>query len=136
MTVFLGLSFYICLNAYKLDDSLIFIQKKNLGHIFLFWCHVLSFGSSGLNCEFIHMDYGFSWNSKISLIRSGDKPILIFKISVKNFPDFVIKIVLLEQNNFEWIAFCWVESIVYFWTSIENLKSFVIVTSFWLFQFY
>ena len=34
-------------------------------------------------------------------MRSGDKPILILKISVKNFADFVIKIVLLEQNSFE-----------------------------------
>ena len=45
-------------------------------------------------------------------MSSGDKPKLILKISVKDyadfryFGDFDIKIVLLVQNSFEWIAFC------------------------------
>ena len=69
-TVFLNLRFYFCLNAYKLDGSLIFIQKKVLWHIFLFLCHILSFGSA-LNCKFIRREYGFSLNSKVSLMRSG-----------------------------------------------------------------
>ena len=81
-----NLSFYSCLNAYKLDD--IFIQEKIICHIFLFLCHILSFESSSLNCEYIRREYGFSINSKISLISSGNKPILILKISVKNFVDF------------------------------------------------
>ena len=34
-------------------------------------------------------------------MRSSDKPILILKISVKNFADFDIKIVHLVQNSFE-----------------------------------
>ena len=40
------------------------------------------------------------------------KPILTLKISVTNFwrfqyvEDFDIKFVLLDENNFEWIAFC------------------------------
>ena len=34
-------------------------------------------------------------------MRSSDKPILILKISVKNFAVFDIKIALLVQNSFE-----------------------------------
>ena len=66
----------------------------------MFLCHILSFGSSGLNCEFIHSEYGFSRNLKIPFMSSGDKPILILKITVTNFcrlqyfADFDIKIVL------------------------------------------
>ena len=54
-------------------------------------------GYSGLNCKFIRKEYGFSLNSKISLMRSGDKPILILKISVKNFADFdILQILILK----------------------------------------
>ena len=30
-----------------------------------------------------------------------------------DFADFDIKIVLLGQNSFEWIAFCWVERCIF-----------------------
>ena len=40
----------------------------------------LAFGSSGLNCEFIRREYGFSINLKISFMNSGDQPILTLKI--------------------------------------------------------
>ena len=73
----------------------------------MFLCHILSFGSSGLKCEFILRKYGSLINSKISLVSSGDKLILTLKISVTNFcrllyfADFDIKFVLLGQNSFE-----------------------------------
>ena len=60
-----------------------------------------------LELEFIPRDYGFSINSKISFMNSGDKPILTLKISVTNFyrfryfADFDIRIVFLGQNKFE-----------------------------------
>ena len=57
-----------------------------LFHMFL--CHVLSFGSSGLNCEFIRRKFGFPINSKISFMSSSEKPILSLKISVTNFSRF------------------------------------------------
>ena len=103
----LGPRFYFCVKVHKLYDSFTFIWKKIRCHIFLFLCHILSFGSSGLNCEFIPRDYGFSINSKISFMNSGDKPILNLKISVTNFyrfryfADFDIRIVFLGQNKFE-----------------------------------
>ena len=71
----------------------------------MFLCHVLSFGSFGLNYEFIRREYGFLVNSKISLMSSVHKPILTLKISVTNFcrleyfADFDIKIILLGQKN-------------------------------------
>ena len=94
-----NLSFYSCLNAYKLDG--IFIQEKIVCHIFLFLCHILSFGSSSLNCEFIRREYGFSINSKISLMSSGNKPILILKISFKSFVDFDILQVQILKLYFQ-----------------------------------
>ena len=69
-------------------DSFTFISKKILWQIFLFLCHILSFGSSGLNWEFICRDYGFSTNLKILFMSSGDKPVLTFKISVTNLCNF------------------------------------------------
>ena len=71
-TVFWDLSFYFCVKVQKLDDSFIFIWKKILWHIFLFLYHILSLGSSGLNCEFIRREYGFLINSKISFMSSGE----------------------------------------------------------------
>ena len=103
----LGPRFYFCVKVHKLYDSFTFIWKKIRCHIFLFLCHISSFGSSGLNCEFIRREYGFSINSKISFMSSGDKPILTLKISVTNFcrfryfADFDIRILLLGQNSFE-----------------------------------
>ena len=58
-TAFRDLSFYFCVKVHKLGDSFIFIWKKILFHLFLFPCHILSLGSSGLNCEFIHREYRF-----------------------------------------------------------------------------
>ena len=80
-TVFWDLSFYFCIKVHKLDDSFTFIWKKIL-------CHILSLGSSGLNCEFICREHGFSINSKISFMSSGDKPVLMLKILVTNFCKF------------------------------------------------
>ena len=84
----LGPRLYFCIKVHKLYDSFIFIWKKIRCHIFLFLCHILSFGSSGLNCEFIRREYGFLVHSKISFTSSGDKPILTLKISVTNFCRF------------------------------------------------
>ena len=78
----------------------------------MFPCQILSFRSSSLNCEFIRREYGFSMNLKMSFMSSGDTPISTLNISVTNFcrlpylPDFDIKNALLDQNYFEWIAFC------------------------------
>ena len=101
----LGRRFYFFVKVHKLYDSFIFIRKNIRCYIFLFLCNILSFGSSGLNCKFILREYGFSINSKISFMSSGDKPILTLKISVTNFfrfqyfTDFDIRIVLFGQNN-------------------------------------
>ena len=84
--------------------ALYLFGKKIICHIFLLLCHIMLSGSSGMNCEFIYREYGFSINSKISFASSG-KPILILKISVTNFcrfhyfADFYIKIVLLGQYS-------------------------------------
>ena len=92
--------------------------KKIRCHIFRFLCHILSFGSSGLNCKFIRREYGFSIDSKISVMSSGNKPILTLKISVANFSrfryfaDFDIRIVP-GQNSFARIAFCYIECCVF-----------------------
>ena len=103
-------------NIHKLvDDSFIFICKKILCYIFMFLCHILLFGSFSLNCRFICRKYGSSinstWfqlnlNSTISLVSSGDKPILT--------ADFDIKIVRLGQNSFEWIALWWLDYCVFY----------------------
>ena len=114
-TVFWNISFYICFNVHKLDDSFTFIWKKILCHIFLFLCHILPFGSFGLDAEFILRECRFSIKSKVSFMSSGDKPILTLQISVTNFcrfwhfADFDFKIVLLGQNSFQPFSFCWVE---------------------------
>ena len=116
---FLEAKFLFCLNAHKLDDSFIFIWKRFYA-LLLFLCHILLFGFSDLNCRFICRGYGFSINSKISVMSSGDQPILIWRISVKNFTDVnILQILILKlythlaQNSFEWIAFCWVEYILF-----------------------
>ena len=104
------LSIYFYLKVHKLDDSFTFIWKEILYYIFL--CYILSFGSFGLNCEFIRRDYGFSINSKKPFMSSGDKRISNLKISVTNidrfrcFADFDIKHVLLGRNSFERIPLC------------------------------
>ena len=73
----------------------------------MFLCYILTFGSSGLNCEFIRREYWFSINLKISFVSSVDQPILTLKISVTNFcrfryfADFDIEILLLGQDSFE-----------------------------------
>ena len=93
---------YFCFNVHKLDDSFTFPWKNILCHLALFLCHILLFGCSGLKCEFTRMEYGFSINSKIYLMSSGDKPVLTLKISITNFfrfqyfADFNIKIALLS----------------------------------------
>ena len=100
----LGPRFCFCVKVHKLNDSFTFIWKKIQCHIFLFLCHIFSFGSSGLNCQFIRIECGFSINSKISFMSSGDKTILI---SVTNFcrfryfADFDIRILVLGQNSSE-----------------------------------
>ena len=54
-----------------------------------------------MNCKFIRREYGFSINSNILFMSSGEKQILTLKISVKNFDifpyfaDFDFEIVLL-----------------------------------------
>ena len=49
------------------------------------------------------------------LMSSDDKQIFTLKISVtkQNFADFGIKIILLGQNSFEWLAFYRVEYCVF-----------------------
>ena len=94
--------------VYTLEDSFIFIGKAILGCIF----YILTFGSSELNCEFIHREYGFSINLKIPFMSSSDHPVLTLKVSVMCFcrfwycTDFDIKVLLLSQNSFVWIGFC------------------------------
>ena len=88
----------VCLNSAKCLSRHIYSPLTNK-------CHILSFGSSGLNCEFIRRECGFSTNSKISLVSSGNELILIMKISATNFcrfryfTDFDIKIVLFGHNG-------------------------------------
>ena len=110
-----NLRFYFCINVHKLGDSFTLIwRKKDLCHIVLFLYHILLSESSGLNFKLIRKKYGFSIDLKISLMNSGDKPILTLYVSLTNlfryqyFADFDIKIVFLGQTSFEWIAFCWV----------------------------
>ena len=59
----------------------------------------------------------------------------LWKSQSQNFADFDIKIILLRQNSFEWLAFCSVEYCA-FQNYIESLKYFVIVTWSWLFQLF
>ena len=72
--------------------------------LFIFLCHILSFGSYGLNFEFIRRGYGFLMNSKKTFTSSGVKPILNLKISVTNFgrfqyfADINIKIELIKAK--------------------------------------
>ena len=107
--------------------------------IFFFFCDIFC-RLDHLNCEFFCREYEFSINLKISVMRSGDKPVLNLKILVTNvcrfwyFADFNVKFVLLGQNSAEWIAFRSVKHCV-FHTCTGTLKSFVIVTYSWLFQF-
>ena len=90
--------FNICLNPAKCLSRHIYSPLTNK-------CHILSFGSSGLNCEFIRRECCFSINSKISLVSSGNELILIMKISATNFcrfryfADFDIQIVLFGHND-------------------------------------
>ena len=73
-------------------------------YLFMFLCHILSFGLSGLNSEFNRSEGCFSTNSKISFMSSGDRPILTLKMKIldsnffrfKYFANFDIKIVLLD----------------------------------------
>ena len=101
------LVFFFCFNVHKLDDSFTFLWKNALCYLALFLCHILSFGFSDLNSEFIRREYGFSINSKMYLMSSDHKPVLTLKIPVTNFfrfryfADFDIKTALLSQNNFE-----------------------------------
>ena len=84
----------------------IHLERDSMPYVCVTLYHILSFGSSGLNCEFIRREYGFSINSEIPLMSSGDKPILTLKISItiflrfQYFADFDIKITLLDQNSF------------------------------------
>ena len=50
----------------------------------MFLCYILTFRSSGLNCEFIRREYELLINLNILFISSGDQPILTVKISVTN----------------------------------------------------
>ena len=57
---------------------------------------MLSFGLSGLNSELILRAYGFSINSKILFMSSGDKPVLT-KSQSKVFADFdILQILTLK----------------------------------------
>ena len=57
---------------------------------------MLSFGLSGLNSELIRREYGFSINSKILFMSSGDKPVLT-KSQSKVFADFnILQILTLK----------------------------------------
>ena len=109
--VFQNLSFYFCLNVHKLGDSFKSIWRKIYAASSCFYV-ILSSGYSGLNCKLIRSKYGFSIDLKISFISSDNKSILTLKLLVTKFfkfwyfPDFDIKIELLGQNSFEWIAFC------------------------------
>ena len=73
----------------------------------MFLCHILSFGSSNLNCKFIRRECGSSINLKLSLVSSGDKLILTSKIAAANFcrfqyfADFDVKIVPSSQSSFK-----------------------------------
>ena len=87
-TVFWDLSFYFCVKVHKLNDSFIYLEKVSIPYFSTFLCHILSLGSSGLNCQFIRREYGFSINSKILFMSSGDKPVLTLKILVTNFCRF------------------------------------------------
>ena len=94
------------LNIHKLDDSFA-LKKDSMPCLSVFLYHILSFGSFGLNCKFIRREYGFSINSKISFMISGDIPILteshsqIFADAFRYFSDFHVNIVLLGQNSFD-----------------------------------
>ena len=55
-------------------------KTYSMSYFSMFLCHILSFWSSGLNCEFIRRKYGFLINLKLSFMSSGDKPILTLKI--------------------------------------------------------
>ena len=78
-----------------------YLERDSMPYFSRFLCYILAFGSSGLHCEFIRREYGFSINLKISFMNSGDQPILTLKISVMNlcrfryFADFDIKHLLL-----------------------------------------
>ena len=102
-SIFWNLSFYFCITVHKTDDSFKFFWKKIVCYIFLLPCHILSFQSSGLNCEFIRRECSFSRNSKISLVSSGNKLILIMKISAPIFEDFNILQILILKLYFQFI---------------------------------
>ena len=89
----------------------------------------------------------FLVNWKISFMNSRDKPVLTESVliltetilAVTNFcrfrylVDFDVKIVLLGQNSFEWIAFYWVVCILnLYW----NFKIFCHCHLLLIFQFY
>ena len=61
-----------------------YLERDSMPYFSRFLYHILVFGSSGLNCEFIRREYGFSINLKISFMNSDDQPILTLKISVMN----------------------------------------------------
>ena len=77
------------------------LERDSMPYFSMLLCYILTFGSSGLNCEFIRGEYRFSIILKISFMSSGDQPILTLKISITNFfrfryfSDFDIKILLL-----------------------------------------
>ena len=50
----------------------------------MFLCYILTFRSSGLNCEFIGTEYELLLDLNISFMSSGVQPILTVKISVTN----------------------------------------------------
>ena len=59
------------------------LERDSMPYFSMFLCYILMFGSSGLNCEFIRGEYGFSLNCKISFMSSGDQPILTFYFRLK-----------------------------------------------------
>ena len=87
--------------------ALHYLEKDSMPYFSMFLSHIFLFESSGLSCEFIHRQYGFSINSKIPFMSSGDKPVLTLKTLVtifcrfRYFADFYITMVLLGQNFFE-----------------------------------
>ena len=55
-----------------------YLGRGSMPYFSRFLCYILTFGSSGLNCEFIRREYGFFINLKIPFMSLGYQPILTF----------------------------------------------------------
>ena len=92
--------FYFCLKIQNLDDSLAFIWKKIPSYFSMLLCCTLSFGSSGLNCEFIRSEYGFSRKFENIILRAQVIANFTLKISATNFADCDILQILISKFYF------------------------------------